>query len=147
MEEFTHTFLSLSIQSHAVEIVAQHMCTDLPDSFNHSFLGLCGYSMSRVAAQRCLREAGMSMGDVDVVELHDCFAPAEVCFVGSGTPVYLSVDHKQYLLSATLIMNITETKKPQNQTLIDMKRGLECMSLPIASLKCNGMISAYLMSG
>jgi len=110
MEEFTHTFLSLPMQNHAVEIVAQHMCTDLPDSFNHSFLGLCGYSMSRVAAQRCLREAGMSMGDVDVVELHDCFAPAEVCFVGSGTPVCLFVDHKQYVISATLIMNITEAK-------------------------------------
>lgn len=54
------------------------MCTDLSDSFNHSFLGLCGYSMSRVAAQQCLNESGMSVQDVDVVELHDCFAPAEV---------------------------------------------------------------------
>ena len=34
--------------------------------------------MSRVAAQQCLNESGMSVQDVDVVELHDCFAPAEV---------------------------------------------------------------------
>ena len=67
-----------SPQDHAVEIVAQHMCTDLPNSFNHSFLGLCGYFMSKEAARRCMQEAGLSANDVDVIELHDCFAPNEV---------------------------------------------------------------------
>lgn len=55
------------------------MCTDLPDSFQgRSFLGLCGYTMSQSAARKCFSEANMSPRDVDVIELHDCFAPNEV---------------------------------------------------------------------
>ena len=55
------------------------MCTDLPDSFQgRSFLGLCGYTMSQSAARRCFSDASMSPGDVDIIELHDCFAPNEV---------------------------------------------------------------------
>lgn len=62
-----------------MEIVSQHMCTDLPDCFGQSFLGLCGYSMSKRAAENCFREAGMSVRDIDLFEVHDCFAPNEVC--------------------------------------------------------------------
>ena len=69
---------SSPLQDKAVEVVAQHMCTDLSDSFGHSFLSLCGYSMSRRAAQLCYRDAGLGPGDIDVVEVHDCFAPNEV---------------------------------------------------------------------
>lgn len=69
------------MQDKAVEIVAQHMCTDLPDSFGQSFLGLCGYSMSKRAAQQCYQDAHMSARDVDLFEVHDCFAPNEVRFV------------------------------------------------------------------
>lgn len=65
-------------QDKAVEIVAQHMCTDLPDSVGQSFLGLCGYSMSKRAAEQCYRDAHISPRDVDLFEVHDCFAPNEV---------------------------------------------------------------------
>ena len=34
--------------------------------------------MSKQAAQRCFRDAGLRIGDVDVIEVHDCFAPNEV---------------------------------------------------------------------
>ena len=54
------------------------MCTDLRDSIGHNFLNLCGYSMSKLAAERCMKEAGMNVKDVDIVEVHDCFAPNEV---------------------------------------------------------------------
>ena len=55
------------------------MCTDLPDSFQgQSFLGLCGYTMSQRAAEKCFKETSMTPVDVDVIELHDCFAPNEV---------------------------------------------------------------------
>lgn len=55
------------------------MCTDLPDSFQgNSFLGLCGYTMSQHAAKKCFFDAGMTPKDVDIIELHDCFAPNEV---------------------------------------------------------------------
>ena len=54
------------------------MCTDLNDSFDHSFLSLCGYSMSRRAAQSCYSDTGLTPSDLDIVEVHDCFAPNEV---------------------------------------------------------------------
>lgn len=54
------------------------MVTDLPSSFNTSFLNICGYEMSKRAAERCFGDAGMSIRDVDVIEVHDCFAPNEV---------------------------------------------------------------------
>ena len=58
--------------------MSQHMVTDLPDSIGGSFLGLCGYSMSKQAAARCLQETSTDIRDVDVIEVHDCFAPNEV---------------------------------------------------------------------
>ena len=62
-----------------MEIVGQSMCTDLPDSFTgRSFLGLCGYTMSKRAAHLCLQQAGLTIKDVDIIELHDCFSPNEV---------------------------------------------------------------------
>ena len=64
-----------------MEIMSQHMCTDLPDSVGENFLGLCGYSMSRKAAQKCLQEGHVTIRDVDVIEVHDCFAPNEVCVI------------------------------------------------------------------
>ena len=54
------------------------MVTDLPSSFGQSFLNLCGYSMSKKAAEKCLQDAGIVINDVDIIELHDCFAPNEV---------------------------------------------------------------------
>jgi len=61
-----------------VEILSQHMVTDLPSSFGQSFLNLCGYTMSKQAAEKCLHDAGININDVDIIELHDCFAPNEV---------------------------------------------------------------------
>lgn len=68
-----------NLQNKAVEIVGQSMCTDLPDSFTgRSFLGLCGYTMSKRAAHLCLQQAGLTIKDVDIIELHDCFSPNEL---------------------------------------------------------------------
>ena len=67
-----------SIASRAVEIVAQHMVTDLPSSFGSSFMDLCGYSMSKRAAQQCYAESGLTARDVDVLEVHDCFSCNEL---------------------------------------------------------------------
>ena len=61
-----------------MEILSQHMCTDLPDSVGRNFLGLCGYSMSRRAARSCLEDSRLTIRDVDIIEVHDCFAPNEV---------------------------------------------------------------------
>jgi acetyl-CoA acetyltransferase len=63
----------------SVTIRGQVLNTDRPDTFdNGSMLDLVGYRMTRAAAARLYEETGVAADDVDVVELHDCFAQNEV---------------------------------------------------------------------
>jgi len=65
--------------STAVRLRAQAMTTDRPGSFDEgSAMKLVGSDMSREAAQRVYEAAGVGPGDVQVVELHDCFAQNEL---------------------------------------------------------------------
>jgi acetyl-CoA acetyltransferase len=62
-----------------VFIAAQAMTTDRPESFeSHDMMQLVGHGMSQAAARRVYDEAGIGPQDVDVVELHDCFAQNEL---------------------------------------------------------------------
>jgi acetyl-CoA acetyltransferase len=62
-----------------VFIDAQAMTTDRPDTFaKRSMMALVGADMARDAADRVYQQAGIGPEDVDVVELHDCFAQNEV---------------------------------------------------------------------
>ena len=61
-----------------MEIVAQQMVTDLPSSFEQSFMDLAGVGMARKAAKDCYRSSGLTPRDVDVLEVHDCFSCNEV---------------------------------------------------------------------
>ncbi|HEY0914407.1 MAG TPA: lipid-transfer protein [Solimonas sp.] len=62
-----------------VSIIAQAMTTDTPDSFeDRSMMKLVGSGMARAAADKVYAESGIGPQDVDVVELHDCFAQNEV---------------------------------------------------------------------
>lgn len=54
------------------------MVTDLPSSFEHSFLDLAGVAMARKAASDCYRSSGLTPYDVNVIEVHDCFSCNEV---------------------------------------------------------------------
>lgn len=54
------------------------MLTDLPSTFDKSFMDLCGYRLAQEAAKRCFNDAKLSPADVDVVELHDCFSCNEL---------------------------------------------------------------------
>jgi acetyl-CoA acetyltransferase len=63
----------------AIEIVGQALVTDVPGTFDSGSLAtLVGVDMSRTAAQRVYELAGIGPDDVDVIELHDCFAPNEL---------------------------------------------------------------------
>ena len=62
-----------------VRIAAQAMTTDKIDSLeSHDMMRVVGYGMSQDAAQQVYAQAGIGPEDVDVVELHDCFAQNEL---------------------------------------------------------------------
>jgi acetyl-CoA acetyltransferase len=62
-----------------VSIAAQAMTTDTPDTFaSHDMIRLVGYGMTQAAARQVYDAAGIGPEDVDVVELHDCFAQNEL---------------------------------------------------------------------
>ena len=62
-----------------VRIAAQAMTTDRPDSFDsHDMMRVVGYGMSVAAAQQVYESAGIGPEELDVVELHDCFAQNEL---------------------------------------------------------------------
>ena len=62
-----------------VFIRAQAMTTDTPGTFDsRDMMALVGYGMSQAAARQVYEEAGVGPGELDVVELHDCFAHNEL---------------------------------------------------------------------
>ena len=62
-----------------VRIAAQAMATDRPDTFDSGDMRrLVGVGMAEAAAQQVYEQAGIGPQDVDVVELHDCFAQNEL---------------------------------------------------------------------
>jgi acetyl-CoA acetyltransferase len=64
---------------HDVHIAAQAMTTDRSDTFTAGdMMRLVGYDMSRQAARKVYEQSGLGPEDLDVVELHDCFAHNEL---------------------------------------------------------------------
>ncbi|SFH94551.1 lipid-transfer protein [Albimonas pacifica] len=62
-----------------VAIRAQAMTTDTPSTFEAGdMMRVVGYDMARAAADRVYEAAGVGPEDLDVVELHDCFAHNEL---------------------------------------------------------------------
>jgi acetyl-CoA acetyltransferase len=63
----------------SVRIRAQAMTTDSPASFAaQDMREVVGYSMAQAAAQQVYEAASIGPKDVDVIELHDCFAQNEL---------------------------------------------------------------------
>lgn len=62
-----------------VRIRAQAMTTDRPETFGaRDMREVVGFSMAREAARQVYEAAGLGPADVQVVELHDCFAHNEL---------------------------------------------------------------------
>jgi acetyl-CoA acetyltransferase len=62
-----------------VRIAAQAMTTDTPSTFKAGdMMQLVGYDMAKDAASSVYTNAGVGPEDLDVVELHDCFAHNEL---------------------------------------------------------------------
>ena len=86
------------LHDRAVEIAGMSMTTDTPDTFDGSDKALVGWHMNQRVARAVYQESGLGPEDVQVVELHDCFAPAEIllyealglCPEGKGGELLLS---------------------------------------------------------
>lgn len=66
------------LRSQAVLIAGQCMATDAASLFDRSSISLMGFDMSKHAAKTALDKAGVSAGDIQVCELHDCFSANEM---------------------------------------------------------------------
>lgn len=67
------------LEDQAIEIIGQSMVTDTPATFDkNSLISLVGADMSHQAARNVYEQSGLSAKDVDVIELHDCFATNEL---------------------------------------------------------------------
>lgn len=67
------------LQDKAVEIIGMEMATDTADLFtDNSLMKIAGSQMTTNAARRLYEKTGVSPMDVNVVELHDCFATNEL---------------------------------------------------------------------
>jgi len=67
-----------NLQDRAVEIIGMAMATDFDTSFKDSCIKMVGVDMSRAAAQKVYKQAGLTAKDVQVIELHDCFSANEL---------------------------------------------------------------------
>jgi len=67
-------------------IAGQVMVTDTPDTFEErNMMKLAGYGMTERGSRQLYEQAGIGPDDVDVVEMHDCFAQAElITYEGLG---------------------------------------------------------------
>lgn len=62
-----------------VQILAQNMTTDFSSTFeSRSMIDLVGFQMTASAARKVYEQAGVGPDDIDVCELHDCFAQNEL---------------------------------------------------------------------
>jgi len=69
-----------------VRIAAQALTTDTPSTFGaRDMMQVVGYDMTHEAAKKVYEAAGIGPQDLDVVELHDCFAHNElITYEGLG---------------------------------------------------------------
>lgn len=68
-----------NLEDRAVELAGIGVATDSPRLYeDKSRIELAGADMSRRAAQKAYKQAGIGPNDVQVIELHDCFAPNEL---------------------------------------------------------------------
>lgn len=62
-----------------VQVLAQSLVSDRPGTFDEkSGISVVGFDMTREAAHQVYKAAGVGPQDIDVCELHDCFAQNEL---------------------------------------------------------------------
>jgi sterol carrier protein 2 len=99
------------LRSQAVEIVGMELGTDEPSVFaEKSNIKMIGFDMIKRISERLYKNTGYSPKDVQVIELHDCFAPNELityeaiglCPIGKGGEL---VDRKDNTYGGKWVVN------------------------------------------
>ncbi|BAO92205.1 lipid-transfer protein [Caballeronia cordobensis] len=69
-----------------VLIAGQSLTTDLPSTYDaRDMIRVVGFDMTRTGAQKVYEQTGVGPDDIDVIELHDCFAQNElITYEGLG---------------------------------------------------------------
>jgi sterol carrier protein 2 len=67
-----------ALKSEAILIAGQALLTDSPQVYSKSPIDLVGYDMTERAAKTAMAEAGVTIKDIKVCELHDCFSANEL---------------------------------------------------------------------
>jgi len=68
-----------NLEARAVEVLGMEMSTDLPSAFKEkSCIKAVGFDMTKNAVTQLYTKTGVSPGDIQVVELHDCFSANEL---------------------------------------------------------------------
>lgn len=85
-----------------VLIAGQAMATDTPSTYDaRDMIRVVGFDVTRLAAQKAYEQAGIQPTDIDVIELHDCFAQNELltyeglglCAEGQGERLVMNGDN------------------------------------------------------
>lgn len=72
------------LEDQAIEILGMVVTTDIETTFNgKSLMAIAGYDMTKAAATKLWAKTGKSPLDVQVCELHDCFAANELITYGA----------------------------------------------------------------
>ena len=74
------------LENQAVEVLSSVLGTDKNSTFdNKSDISLIGYDLCKSVAEKALKEAKITINDVNVIELHDCFSANElITYEGLG---------------------------------------------------------------
>ena len=95
----SETFAKRQGLNDKVRIRAQAMTTDRPSTFEtRDMMRVVGFDLSKSAAEKVYQKAGVAPEDIDVVELHDCFAQNELItyealgFCGEGEAEKFVID-------------------------------------------------------
>ena len=98
------------LEDQAVEINHMSLTTDTPKTFNGSMADLIGGDMCRRAAKEVYERTGVTPQQVDVCELHDCFASNELltyehlgfCEVGKAGE---AIDRDEFTYGGKVVVN------------------------------------------
>ncbi|GMT16123.1 hypothetical protein PFISCL1PPCAC_7420, partial [Pristionchus fissidentatus] len=98
------------LRKQAVEIVGMQMGTDLPSVFKEDNIKMIGYDMIERISKNLYKDTGYGPNDIQVIEMHDCFAPNELityeaiglCPLGKGGEL---VDRKDNTYGGKWVIN------------------------------------------